>query len=112
MSFAALQQRINSAVAAKLMTDVATLNDVAITGKFISPGATVLSMMDGNDPAFSCLSSQLVGDPRGKLLEFNGAGYAVRRATPDGSGITVLILEQLNDVLYAAAVLKLRPVQL
>ncbi|MFA6203783.1 MAG: hypothetical protein WC710_11425 [Gallionella sp.] len=109
MSFSAIQQRVNSAVAAKLMTDIATLNDVKISGKFVSPGATVLSMMDGNDPSFSCLSSQLSGDPRGKLLELNSIGYAVRRAIPDGSGITVLALEQLNDVMYAAAVLKLRP---
>jgi len=108
MSFAAIQQRVNSAVAAKLMTDSATLNGVSILGRFTSAAATVLLMMDGNDPIYTCLSSAITDDPRGKLLELNGVGYAVRRATLDGSGMTALVLEQLNDVLYAAAILKLR----
>lgn len=112
MSFAALQARVNAAVAAKLITDAALLNGSEVTGQFVSPAAAAFNMLDGNEPSFTCLYSAISGDPRGKLLEIDGEGYAVRRAIDDGSGMTRLILEQLNAELYAAAKLKTYPIQM
>ena len=105
MNFAALQSRANSAVAAHLMTDAATLEGAEITGKFTSAAAVAFAMLDGSDPVFTVLDSALTGAPRGKLMVIGGAGYAVRRANPDGEGMTHLALEELSDVQYAAAVL-------
>jgi hypothetical protein len=107
--FATLQTRLNAAVMARL-SDSATLNGVAVRGFFDTAAQQGLdNMMLGSNPTFTCLESAAGSDPRGKLLELDGEGYAVRRAAPDGSGMTVLVLEQLNDVSYAAAALKLRP---
>jgi hypothetical protein len=103
MTFAALQARVNSAVSAKLLTDVATLNSVAITGKFDNGNASGLNnMMLGGNPTFTCMVADMMNtlyppgnsDPRGKTLVVNSVNYTVREAKPDGTGITLLELEE------------------
>lgn len=96
MNFAALESRVNAACAAKLATDVATLDGVAITGKFSNGSALGLNnMMLGSNPTFSCLDSSLPSDARGLMLVVGGASYTVREAKPDGTGYTLLELEAI-----------------
>ncbi|HEY4698125.1 MAG TPA: hypothetical protein VIH29_08995 [Gallionella sp.] len=94
MTFAALQARTNAAVAAKLLTDAATLNGAAITGKFDNGFTNGLSgMMLGTNPTFTCLSVDAGSDPRGQTLVVGSTSYTVREAKPDGTGISLLELE-------------------
>jgi hypothetical protein len=95
MTFAALQTRVNAAVAAKLLTDAATLNSVAITGKFSNGFAAALNIMLGTNPTFTCTTADAGTAPRGKTLVMNTISYIVREAKPDGAGFTVLELEQV-----------------
>lgn len=95
MSFAALQSRVNSAVAAKLATDSATLNSVAITGKFDNGSASGLNnMMLGSNPTFTCMASDAGSASRGQTLVVNAVNYTVREVKPDGTGFTLLELEK------------------
>lgn len=93
MTFAALQLRVNTAVAAKLF-DSATLNSVAISGKFDNGNASVLSMLGGNNPTFKCLETSLSGDPRGQTMVINTVSYIVRENKTDGNGMTTLELDK------------------
>lgn len=95
MSFADLQARVNASVAAKLLTDAATLNGVAITGKFANGNSAVLGMMLGTNPTFTCLTSASGSEPRGKTLLVNTVNYTVREDKPDGAGFTLLELEKI-----------------
>lgn len=94
MSFADLQSRVNTAVSAKLLTDSATLNGVAVTGKFSNGSASGLNnMMLGSNPTFDLTDTDAGTAPRGKTLMVGSAIYTVREAKPDGTGFTLLELE-------------------
>lgn len=94
MTFAALQSRVNAAVAEKLLTDAATLNGVAITGKFDNGSASGLSnMMLGSNPTFTCKTADAGSSSRGQTLVVDGVSYTVREVKPDGTGISLLELE-------------------
>ena len=94
MTFAALQSRVNAAVAATLLTDAATLNGVAVTGKFANGNAAGLNnMMLGSNPTFTCTTAAAGSDARGKTLVVNSISYTAREAKPDGAGFTLLELE-------------------
>lgn len=94
MSFAALQSRVNAAVSAKLATDEATLDGVAITGKFDNASLAGLNnMLLGSNPTFTCASSAAPLSSRGKTLAVNGSNYTVREIKPDGTGMSLLELE-------------------
>lgn len=95
MVFAALQLRVNAAVAAKLLTDAATLNGSAITGKFSNGSSAVLGMLGGFNPQFTLLETDLpVSDPRSLPLVFNSINFIVRENKPDGNGMTILELDK------------------
>jgi hypothetical protein len=94
MTFAALQSRVNAAVAAKLLTDDATLDSVLITGKFANGSSAGLNnMLLGSNPTFTCTTADAGSTPRGKTLVVNSVNYTVREAKPDGTGFSVLELE-------------------
>jgi len=96
MSFAALQTRVNAAIAAKLMTDFATLNSVAISGRFSNGSDSGLSgMMLGTNPTFTCTAADAGSDARGKILIFETVSYTVREVKPDGTGLVLFELEQV-----------------
>lgn len=96
MTFTALQARVNSAVSARIATDDATLNGVAVTGKFTSAYAQVFSGdVGGMKPTFS-LQSHLIteADIRGVPFVYKGIRYIVRSVEPDGHGYSILELEE------------------
>jgi hypothetical protein len=95
MTFAALQTRVNAAVAARVMTDAATLNSVPLKGKFDNGSASVLNMLGGSNPVFKCLEEDLLGvDPRSLPLIYSAVTYIVRENKPDGNGMTSLELDK------------------
>lgn len=117
MNFAAIQQRVNSAVAAKLMTDFGLLNGLEISGKFDNASASAFSGgLLGTNPVFTCLAADsaspvltwyayffeapIPGQPswnesRNRILEINLERYKVREAKPDATGLIILELEKL-----------------
>lgn len=94
-AFAALQSRVNAAAAAKLLTDAATLNGVALTGKFNDGSDLALDVVYGTNPTFICLESVAGSASRGKTLVHKTISYTVREARPDKTqdGFTALRLE-------------------
>lgn len=92
MSFAALQQRTNSAVLARL-GDSATLDGVAVVGKFVSDPATTLGMLC-DKPVFDLPAVNAGVTPRGKTLVVNGVSYKVSVAHKvDSNGFRLLELD-------------------
>lgn len=45
-------------------------------------------------PQFHCRAIDLPAHPVGDALAFGGTSYVVRRAEPDGTGMTILYLEK------------------
>lgn len=96
MSFAALQSRVNAAASAKLLTDAATLNGVAVTGKFLNESEIAMRMIGGSNPVFECPTSLSGSSAKGRTLITGGVSYTVIEAKPDNTpdGFTLLELEQ------------------
>lgn len=93
-TFATLQSRVNAAVVATLLTDAATLNGVAVTGKFSNGSVSGLNnMMLGSNPTFDLTDADAGTAPRGKTLVIGAASYTVRESKPDGTGFSLLELE-------------------
>lgn len=76
--------------------DDALLDGVAVQGIFerayMTAGAGM--GMSSTAPAFTLPSSAVPASPVGKPLVIDGANYAVAATEPDGTGITLLILER------------------
>lgn len=74
----------------------AILDGVAVRGifdrKYIDAGAGM--GMASTAPAFTLASGAVPASPVGKLLTVNGENYAIAAIEPDGTGITLLILER------------------
>lgn len=75
MTFADLQSRLNSAVLA-VLGDSATLNGVAVVGRFIDDPAVTLGMLT-DKPVFELPAADAGAAPRGKTLVFGGTSYTV-----------------------------------
>ena len=81
-------------MSAKLLTDSATLNGVAVTGKFSNGFAGGLNnMMLGSNPTFELTDADAGSAPRGKTLVVGAESFTVREAKPDGAGFTLFELE-------------------
>lgn len=97
MTFAALQTRVNAAVSAKVATDAATLDGVAVTGKFDDGTQSGLNnMMLGTNPTYTLPSASASSSSRGKTLVFDSVSYTVREVKPDGNGWSLLELEKAS----------------
>lgn len=94
-AFTTLQSRVNAAASAKLLTDAATLNGVAVTGKFLNESEIALRMIGGSNPVFECPTSLSGLIAKGRTLIVGGVSYTVIEAKPDNTpdGYTVLELE-------------------
>lgn len=94
MSFADAMLRVNAAVKAKLFSDTATVNSVAVSGKFDRPFSQEFGYIEGNKPTFTCVAADVSTVVHGTALTVNSTEYAVVGVQPDGTGMTVLILEK------------------
>ena len=97
MSFATLQQRVNTTALKRLGAGSAiTLGGLAVSGDFLQPSDQVY--LDGvsavsNVPTLTMLSSAVPGNVMSLLVVADSATYSVGEAKPDGFGFTVLHLE-------------------
>lgn len=74
----------------------ATLNGVAVSGIFDAAyalaGAGTLGMADTR-PSFTLPTASVPASPAGKTLVIGAASYVVAEHQPDGTGVSLLLLE-------------------
>lgn len=70
----------------------ATLGAAAFTVIFDAAYADPLGIA-GTEPRALCVSADVSAATLGTLININGAAYTVRDKQPDGTGMTVLLLE-------------------
>lgn len=77
--------------------DNATLGGVAVRGIFENAYELAnvgLSGMAGSSPAFTLQTSAVPANPVGMVLVCSAIGYIVAEHQPNGTGVSVLILER------------------
>lgn len=78
--------------------DSASIGGVTVRGHFenehdpVNAGGMVEFSIQS--ATFSCKSSDVTAVAEGSLITINGASYAVTDIQPDGTGVTMLILER------------------
>lgn len=90
--FAALESRVNSAVIARLSNAMATIGGVDIAVIFDN-GYAAFDMISGSKPAIKALASDVAAVSEGTALKVNAVDYTVSEIHPDGTGLTVLLLD-------------------
>lgn len=95
--FAALETRVNSAVFNRLSNVECVLSGITVSGIFdqaYDVAGAGLSGLSSSTPAFTLPTSAVPASPVGMALAVRGVNYAVAEHQPDGSGLSVLILER------------------
>jgi len=92
-AFATLQQRTNAAVMAKL-SDAATLDGVAVVGKFLDDSAMAFNGIYGDKPIFELDGIDGV-DHRNKTLAIGTESYIVRECKPNNRNRSTLLTLEL-----------------
>lgn len=94
-AFAALEASVNNAVMAHLSNAAATLNGVEVVGMFDNSyhAGDIGIGMASTQPAFTTLTTNVVGEAVGQLLVIHGTSYYVAAHEPDGTGMSLLLLE-------------------
>lgn len=91
--FAALQQRINSAVLTYLPNAVAVVDGREVAVLFDKPYADPFGgQIDAAAPVLQGDSAALAGVQRDSTITVDGQAYRVMTAQPDGTGLTLLTL--------------------
>lgn len=74
----------------------ATLQGVAVNGIFDAEYREPLGgLVEGHAPIFQCAAAQIPSVTTGQTLIVNGSSYTVRGVEPDGTGVTLLRLEEV-----------------
>lgn len=71
----------------------ATIGAATVTGIFDIPTAEAFGML-GTGPTFTCAASDVAGVAAGQAVTINSVGYTVTAVKPDGTGLTVLVLDK------------------
>lgn len=90
--FAAIEARISRAVQAHLANATAVLAGQSFAVVFDAAYADPLGIA-GTAPRAQCVSADVSTATFGTPITVNGAAYTVREKQPDGTGMTVLLLE-------------------
>lgn len=95
--FAALESRVNAAVLGHLANAVATLAGGApvrciFDRDYEHAGVGALGMAS-TQPAITLASADVPANPVGQLVQVAGGRFAVAEHLPDGTGMSVLVLE-------------------
>ena len=99
-SFAALESRVNSAVARTLSNRVATFIPEGGVGREIEGifddryEQLVEDVVAGSEPAFTCLAALVPEADAGAQLVLDGITWDVVEPAADGTGMTVLRLRR------------------
>lgn len=80
---------------AHLSNAAATLNGVEVVGMFDNSyhAGDIGIGMASTQPAFTTLTTNVVGEAVGQLLVIHGTSYYVAAHEPDGTGMSLLLLE-------------------
>ena len=94
-AFSTLEASVNSAVMAHLSNATATLNGVDVAGIFDNAyhAGDIGIGMASTQPAFTTLTTNVTGEAVGQLLVIHGTSYYVAAHEPDGTGMSLLLLE-------------------
>ena len=94
-AFSTLEASVNSAVMAHLSNATATLNWVEVAGIFDNSyqAGDIGIGMASTQPAFTTLTANVTGEAVGQLLVIHGTSYYVAAHEPDGTGMSLLLLE-------------------
>lgn len=96
-AFAAAQARLNAAVFARLSNVAAVVNGVGMDAIFDNgsqDGEVALAGMAGTQPVLRVPTASLSPDPVGQAVVVNSTNYVVAAHQPDGTGLSVLLLER------------------
>lgn len=100
MSFASLESRVNASVLKHLANVRLTIDGGAeIDGIFRNAPATVdVGIgMTSSAPSLTVDTANVPADPVGRTVQIaNGTTYRIAAQEPDGTGLTVLILEKAS----------------
>lgn len=93
--FTRLEQRLNAAVVGRLSNAIATLNGLEVAGIFDNAyhAGDIGIGMASTQPSFTTLTDNVVGEAVGQLLTIGDASYYVAAHEPDGTGMSLLLLE-------------------
>ena len=80
---------------AHLSNATATLNGVEVAGMFDNSyhAGDIGIGMASTQPAFTTLTTNVTGEAVGQLLVIHGTSYYVAAHEPDGTGMSLLLLE-------------------
>lgn len=74
---------------------VATIGAASVRGIFDVPTAEAFGIL-GTDPTFTCATADVSAIAAGQALTINAVGYTVTAVKPDGTGLTVLVLDKAS----------------
>lgn len=97
MSFALLKAMTNASVLNTLADAQVRFagSDVDVPGVFRDP-STVVSLgtgVDDTSPTVTVATNAVPANPVDQLVQVDGVSYLIRRAPPDGTGLTTITLE-------------------
>jgi len=96
-NFAALEARVNNAVFAHLANTQAQINGGAPVAAIFHNGFALGSVgigMAGTQPTLRLRTADVTADPVGQAVSVNAVAYTVAAHEPDGTGVSVLMLER------------------
>lgn len=70
-----------------------TVGGASVEGIFDNEYSLLAFDIDGSKPALTCRAADVAGAARGNAVVVNGVSYTIQDIQPDGTGVTVLILE-------------------
>jgi hypothetical protein len=95
VSFAAAQARANTVVISRLANCTVVRAGTSFAGIFDADHIAALNgMIDAQGPQVLCASSDLAGATLRTPLTVDGVPYTVRAMHPDGTGLTLALLEK------------------
>lgn len=95
MSFAAAQTRANTAVISRLANATVVRGAASFSGIFDADHIAALNgMIDAQGPQVLCASTDLAGATLRTAIAVDGVPYTVRAMHPDGTGLTLALLEK------------------
>ena len=92
--FAALEARLVAAEVRHLANAVGVLDGVSVAGIFESEYMQAFDGMAGSATTYRLASTSAASATTASVLVVGAASYRVRSVQPDGTGITVLLLER------------------
>ena len=92
--FAAIEAALASTAVAALSNASATIGASSVEGVFVTEYAEALDVAAGSKPVFHCVASALPSITLGTTTAvINSTTYTIVESHPDGTGMTLLVLE-------------------